>query len=122
MVNAQNVGSEYDDPEDNFRGLATPNAFVVVNFIVENTANVPRDVEYGFEYGYAYSITLHDAEDRQFDPFRDGYVPDECLSLDLNPGLSAPCAILFEIPKDAAGFSVVFTIEGGDQQSVVLGL
>lgn len=120
VASALHAGGTYDrDPNDSSDPVETTNVFVAVDFVVENVGSSPANARFGSLY--EYSIALEDDAGRRFDPY-DNYYEDVCRSLDLNPGLSQPCVILFEVPPNASGFSIVFTTESGDEQAVDLGI
>lgn len=108
---AENMGQEYDNPDDFFKALSTKASFIVVNFTVENIGDTPKNAEFG-QFN-DYSIVLQDGKGRKFDPY-DG-IYESCRLVELNPGLSESCVIAFEVPKDAADLSIIFANEDGEQ-------
>jgi hypothetical protein len=115
VKSAQNAGSAYDDPNDQRGALTTENSFLVVHVSVENPGAVSKEVDYDDD---ELRITLRDGAGRRFD-WEDH--PTSCDGSEINPGLTKSCSIIFEVPQDVAGLSLVFATENGYEQVVQLG-
>jgi hypothetical protein len=114
VKSAQNAGATYDDPNDQRGALTTENSFLVVHLSVENLGAVSKEVDYDDEL----RITLRDSAGRHFDWEEH---PTSCDESEINPGLTKSCSIIFEVPRDVAGLSMVFATENGYEQVVQLG-
>lgn len=100
VVGAEAPGSVFDDPDDMYREITTAATFVVVEFLVENVGSAPTDIRSNVE------VFLRDDQERVFE-MADGYFGDACFLVDMNPGISARCRMLFEVPPTATGFEVL---------------
>lgn len=115
VKSAENAGAAYDDPNDQRGALVTENSFLVVHFSVENLGAVRKEVDYDDD---ELRITLRDSMGRRFDGEDH---PSSCDGNEINPGLTKTCSIIFEVPQNVAGFSMVFATENGYEQVVQLG-
>jgi len=108
---AENAGQGDDSPDSKFEKRETKGMFIIVSFTVENVSNNPKRLR--FDWLGPYTISLRDGKDRNFDAYSGNFA--NCDANDLNPGLPESCMIVFEVPKDSANFSVVFTDEDKEQ-------
>lgn len=115
VQSAESVGAVYDDPLDHLPALRTENSFLVVQLAVENLGAASQEVDYDDD---ELNILLRDSAGRRF-AWREH--PTACDEQDLNPGLVKSCPLLFEVPRNAQGFSVIFATENGYEQTVPLG-
>lgn len=113
-------GHEYKpDPNGGGYSFTSANRLIAVYFAVENMSDAPRDTRYG--PGEPYDISLKDDKDRTYASIDHPYY-DRCRPLEVNPGLSKPCIIVYEVPSAATGFGVIFKAEdGNNEQAVGLG-
>lgn len=83
--------------------------FVALHFDVENTSSDPVNLGYYVTDYWDYGMRLVDDRDRIFAPYNLGRQWDsECEYVDLNPGISADCYVVFELPEEAKGLRIQF--------------
>lgn len=99
---------------------STQARFVVLQFDVLNDGVTPVDLG-GFGYEYSdNAMLLVDERGRQFDLYSMDYTPDgACRGVELNPGISAQCWVVFELPEDAKALHVEFV---GDRANQTIGI
>lgn len=105
VVGAENAGTTFDLPDDMYKALETTGTFIVVEFEVENTGKAPAGI------GSDMQIYLKDDAERRFDT-QVWYFGDACYFVELNPGLSQNCRLVFEAPAAAQGFVLVMDDAG----------
>jgi hypothetical protein len=95
VVRAKNFGSAADLSEYGYTGIwESSGEFIVVDFSLENIGKLPFD---GDEDLRGFDVRLVDDKSRLFET----HLPSKCRDVNLNPGFSESCFIVFEVAKDA---------------------
>lgn len=114
IEDAVDLGSDMQLRDLDHLKFKTKGRFIVLHMLLENVGNEPAKVDY--DYTRNFKVDLVDKQQRVFAHFDVGYMLEElCSSIKINPGLTAPCIIPFEVPANVTGLTLRLTHQAKDQ-------